>query len=153
MGDKSKIEWTDATWNPATGCTKVSEGCRNCYAERMVKRIGEKVHGVISVGSYDEPEYDKAPFGRIIIHMDRMDQPLRWRKPRVIFVCSMGDLFHDDISTAFINDVFSVMAKAQQHTFVVLTKRAGRMLDYTTYLDVLNPHMCDTDFADKKEES
>ena len=78
MADNTKIEWCDATWNPVTGCTPVSEGCKNCYAARMAKRF-PAAHG-------DE-------FSRIVYHCDRMDQPLRWKKPRRIFVCSMGDLF------------------------------------------------------------
>jgi len=108
MSDRTKIQWTDATWNPVTGCTKVSPGCAHCYAEAMTKRSG-------------------GDFSEVTLHPDRLDQPLRWRKPRRIFVCSMGDLFHEDVPSQFIYHVFSVMRKASQHTFLVLTKRPGRM--------------------------
>lgn len=130
MADKSKIEWTDATWNPATGCTKVSPGCANCYAERMTKRMGSRVHGTISP-SWDGNEVieeREARFDEVVIHMSRIDQPLHWRKPRMIFVCSMGDLFHKDISNGFILDVFGTIATCPQHTFLILTKRAERMM-------------------------
>ncbi|UKD55108.1 phage Gp37/Gp68 family protein [Amycolatopsis sp. FU40] len=110
MSDASKIEWTDATWNPVTGCTKVSPGCDHCYAETLHERF----HG-------------KGSFATVTLHPDRLDVPLRWRKPRRVFVNSMSDLFHDDVPDSFIARIFGVMAAAQQHTFQVLTKRHGRM--------------------------
>lgn len=110
----TKIEWADETWNPVTGCTKVSAGCAHCYAERMAKRLR---------GRYGYPADD--PF-RVTVHDDKIVTPLAWRKPRRVFVCSMGDLFHPDIEivdSSVIRDVFAVMALCQQHTFQVLTKR------------------------------
>lgn len=104
------IEWTDETWNPTTGCTKVSEGCDNCYAERIANRFGG-------------PGY----FDTVRLHPDRLDKPLHWRKPRMVFVDSMSDLFHGDVPDEFIAQVFTVMAMAPEHTFQVLTKRPGRM--------------------------
>ena len=111
----TKIEWTDETWNPVTGCTKVSAGCKNCYAERMSKRLA---------GRYGYPADD--PF-RVTLHPDRIGWPLHWRKPRRVFVCSMGDLFHEDVPLYFQVDVWRTMADSPQHTFQVLTKRADLM--------------------------
>ena len=111
----TKIEWTDETWNPVTGCTKVSAGCKNCYAERMSKRLA---------GRYGYPADD--PF-RVTLHPDRLEQPLRWRKPRRVFVCSMGDLFHKDVPLYFQVNVWRTMADSPHHTFQVLTKRADLM--------------------------
>lgn len=113
MGDKSKIEWTDATWNPVTGCTKVSAGCKNCYAERLFPRV-----------------YPGRKFSDVVLHHDRLGQPLRWKKPRRVFVNSMSDLFHPDVMYWFIDAVFDTMATAEQHVFQVLTKRPSTMLDY-----------------------
>jgi protein gp37 len=109
---RTRIEWTDTTWNPVTGCTKVSPGCKNCYAERMTERFGRQ------------------KFTDIVLHPDRLDAPLRWRKPRRVFVNSMSDLFHEAIPDSFIDRVFAAMALAQRHTFQVLTKRAARMHEY-----------------------
>jgi len=109
------IEWADRTWNPITGCTPVSEGCAHCYAERMAKRLR---------GRYGYPADD--PF-RVTLHPDRLDEPLRWRKPSMVFVCSMGDLFHEDVPDEFIEQVFGVMAAMSEHVFLVLTKRPLRM--------------------------
>jgi len=118
MSDKSKIEWTDATWNPVTGCTKVSEGCRNCYA----LKFAERWRGV--KGHYYENGFD------ITLRPDKLDQPLRWKRPRRIFVNSMSDLFHPDVPDDFIDKVFAVMALCPQHTFQILTKRPERMAKY-----------------------
>lgn len=104
------IEWTDETWNPVSGCTKVSPGCDHCYAERITNRFG-------GPGAFDT----------VILHPDRLDKPFHWRKPRRVFVNSMSDLFHDDVPDEFIARVFAVMALTPQHTFQVLTKRHGRM--------------------------
>lgn len=113
MGDRTGIEWTDATWNPVTGCTKVSQGCKHCYAERVFAR-----------------PYPGRAFTDVQTHPDRLDQPLRWRRPRRIFVNSMSDLFHEDVPDEFIDKVFAVMAMAHWHTFQVLTKRPERVLTY-----------------------
>lgn len=115
---KSKIEWTDAVWNPVSGCTKVSEGCAHCYAERMSKRLA---------GRCGYPKDN--PF-RVTLHPDKLEDPLKWKKPRRIFVNSMSDLFHEDVSDEFIFQVFNTMANAAWicgHTFMVLTKRPERM--------------------------
>lgn len=113
MSDKTRIEWTDATWNPVTGCTKVSEGCDHCYAETIAHRFA------------GTPAY---PNGfAVTLRPERLDQPLRWQRPRRIFVNSMSDLFHSDVPDEYIARVFAVMALAPQHTFQVLTKRPGRM--------------------------
>ncbi len=113
MGDRTKIEWSQATWNPVTGCTKVSEGCDHCYAEMIAHRFA---------GTKAYPN----EFG-VTLRPERLDQPLRWRKPRRIFVNSMSDLFHDDVPNDYIARVWAVMAEARQHTFQILTKRPGRM--------------------------
>jgi protein gp37 len=115
----SKIEWTEETWNPVTGCTKVSQGCKNCYAERQWPRMVRLV-----------PSYAGRDFTDVRTHADRLDNPLHWKRPRRIFVNSMSDLFHDDVPDEFIDQVFAVMALAPQHTFQVLTKRPARMLEY-----------------------
>lgn len=122
---KTKIEWADAVWNPVTGCTKVSAGCAQCYAERMAKRLA---------GRYGYPADD--PF-KVTLHPDRLEQPLRWRKSRRVFVNSMSDLFHEDVPYEFIDKVFAVMALCPQHTFQVLTKRPKEMGAY------LNLHSID----------
>lgn len=115
----SKIEWTDETWNPVTGCTKISEGCVHCYAERMSKRLA---------GRYG---YPPAPRGfDVALHPDRLGEPLRWKKPRMVFVVSMGDLFHEDVPDEYIGRVWDVMVRAHWHTFQVLTKRADRMREW-----------------------
>lgn len=115
MSDKSAIEWTDATWNPVTGCTKVSPGCDHCYAETFAERFRG------TPGHHFEQGFD------LILRPERLDQPLQWKRPRRIFVNSMSDLFHDDIPDSFVAEVFATMALAEQHTFQVLTKRHGRM--------------------------
>ena len=107
----TKIEWTQETWNPVTGCSKISPGCANCYAERMAKRLK---------GRFGYPADD--PF-KVTFHSDRLDQPLKWRKPRMIFVCSMGDLFHEDVKDTQIIDVFDAMNDAKWHQYLILTKR------------------------------
>ncbi|MBL3743427.1 bacteriophage protein gp37 [Mycobacteroides abscessus subsp. abscessus] len=115
MGEKTGIEWTDATWNPVTGCDKVSPGCDRCYAETFAERWrGTRGH-------YFETGFD------VQLRPDKLDLPLRWTKPRRIFVNSMSDLFHDKVPDEYIARVFAVMALAPQHTFQLLTKRHGRM--------------------------
>jgi protein gp37 len=113
MGDGSKIEWTDATWNPTVGCTKVSEGCEHCYAERLVE--GRMRHRYPS------------GFGLVRVHSDRVNMPLRWTKPRRVFVNSLSDVFHEQIPVEWKAEIFAVMAAARRHTFQVLTKRPGAM--------------------------
>lgn len=118
MAEKSSIEWTDATWNPVTGCTKISPGCDHCYAERFAERWRD-----IS-GHPFESGFD------LTLRPDRIDQPLKWRRPRMIFVNSMSDLFHKKIPTEFIDRVFDSMEQANWHTFQVLTKRSSIMRNY-----------------------
>jgi protein gp37 len=125
----TKIEWTDETWNPVTGCTKVSQGCRACYAERLAPKVfaGQRVPDM----GGDDP-YASRPrvFTDVRCHPERLDAPLHWKKPRRIFVNSMSDLFHEDVPDEFIDKIFAVMARCPQHTFQVLTKRPKRMLEY-----------------------
>jgi protein gp37 len=116
MSDKSKIEWTDATWNPIRGCTKVSPGCAHCYAETFAERF----RGV--PGHPYEHGFD------LRVVREKLDEPLGWKKPRRIFVNSMSDLFHDEVPTAFIKEVFDVMRRAHWHQFQLLTKRPERAL-------------------------
>ena len=116
MAQKSKIEWTESTWNPVTGCTKISTGCKNCYAERMAKRL----HAMRS--------HNYRNGFQVTMHPHVLDYPLHWRQPRTIFVNSMSDLFHKKVTNDFINQIFSVMKQASQHHFQVLTKRSERLL-------------------------
>lgn len=134
MGDKSNIEWTDATWNPVLGCSKVSPGCDNCYAISMSHRIeatGNPAYEGLTTRVYDHAgafmtrETDWT--GTIRCLPERLDQPLRWKRPRRIFVNSMSDLFHPDVPENFIWEVFGVMERARQHQFQILTKRPQRM--------------------------
>jgi protein gp37 len=113
---KTKIEWADRVWNPVTGCTKVSEGCRNCYAERMARRLAGRC------GYPGQPNQFN-----VTLHPGRLDEPLKWKKPCRIFVDSMGDLFHEDVPVAFIWRVWYIMHQTPQHTYMILTKRAERM--------------------------
>jgi protein gp37 len=127
MGDKSAIEWTDATWNPITGCSKVSPGCAHCYAETLALT---RMRGT--------PGYPGLPWtpenaaANVTLRPERLTAPLRWTRPRRIFVNSMSDLFHELVPDAFIDQVFSIMALATGHTFQVLTKRPERMREYLT---------------------
>jgi protein gp37 len=124
MADKSGIEWTDSTWNPTTGCDQVSPGCDHCYALTMAKRL--KAMGSPAYQRDGDPATSGPGFG-LTLHPDRLEQPLRWTRPRKVFVNSMSDLFHKDVPDEFIAQVFAVMALASQHTFQVLTKRHARM--------------------------
>lgn len=123
MGSKSSIEWTDATWNPVTGCTKISQGCKNCYAETFAERW----RGV--PGHPYENGFD------LQLRPERLDVPLKWKRPRRIFVNSMSDLFHKDIPGAYIQCVFHAMGRAHWHTFQVLTKRAGLAARFSELLN------------------
>ena len=118
MSTLSKIEWTDATWNPVTGCTKITRGCDNCYAERFAERF----RGI--PGHPYEPGFD------LTLRPERLSQPLSWKRSRMIFVNSMSDLFHKDVPTEFIDKVFDTMEEADHHVFQVLTKRSPLMRDY-----------------------
>ena len=114
MADRSAIEWTEATWNPVTGCTQISPGCAHCYA----KRFAERFRGV--PGHPYERGFD------VVLRPERLEQPLKWKRPRTIFVNSMSDLFHEEIADSFVTDVFDVMERASWHKFQVLTKRPER---------------------------
>lgn len=124
----SKISWTDQTWNVITGCSHAkTPGCDNCYARRMSKRLAGRAG------------YPPAPDNfKVTLHPDKLEQPLRWRKPRRVFVCSMGDLFHEDVPLDFIDAVFQTMALCSWHTFQVLTKRPERMLEYMQRKQIKN---------------
>jgi protein gp37 len=115
VATKSTIEWTEMTWNPVTGCTKVSQGCKHCYAERMAKRL--KAMGVARYRNEFE----------VTLHEDLIEEPLKWGRPRVVFVNSMSDLFQEEVPFAFIQKVFETMLHASQHIFQVLTKRSDRL--------------------------
>ena len=118
MARKSAIEWTDATWNPVTGCTKITRGCDNCYAERLAERFRG------TPGHPFENGFD------LTLRPERLSQPLSWKRPKRIFVNSMSDLFHNRISTRFIDRVFDTMESADQHIYQVLTKRSSLMKNY-----------------------
>lgn len=115
------IQWTDETWNPVTGCSRISDGCRFCYAEALSLRYG----------------YTKKPWTHanaaenVVLHPERLEKPLHWRKPRMIFVNSMSDLFHEQVPGEFINEVWLMMRRAKQHTYQILTKRPERLLEWT----------------------
>lgn len=119
----SKIEWTESTWNPVTGCTKISPGCANCYAQRMAKRLQ----------AMGQPNYVNG--FEVTLHPHALEHPLKWKRPRMIFVNSMSDLFHEDIPLDFIKRVFDVMQRADWHTFQVLTKRSERLAELAPVLD------------------
>lgn len=122
MSGKTKIEWATDQWNPVTGCTKVSQGCKQCYAERMWPRLASP--------RYQPNIYTGRAFTDVKCHPEKLDIPLRWTKPRRVFVNSMSDLFHESVPDSFIIDVFNIMYEAKQHTFQVLTKRPERMRDF-----------------------
>lgn len=122
MATNSHIEWTEMTWNPVTGCTKVSQGCKHCYAERMAKRL-------LAMGV----ERYRNGFA-VTLHEDLLELPLHWKQPRIVFVNSMSDLFHKDVPLEFIQRVFATMVRCPQHTFQVLTKRSERVRDLACYL-------------------
>ncbi len=123
MATQSAIEWTECTWNPVSGCTKISPGCAHCYAERMAKRLQ-------AMGQY---RYRNG--FSVTLHPQAIDEPYSWKKPRVVFVNSMSDLFHEDVPVSFIQQVFSVMKECPQHTFQILTKRSERMAEVAPLLD------------------
>ena len=122
VAEKSAIEWTDATWNPVTGCSKVSPGCAHCYAERFARRLR----------AMGNPRYRNG--FTVTLHPDQLDLPLRWKSPRRIFVNSMSDLYHEQVPEEFVRRAFDVMARAPQHIFQILTKRSRRLLELTPLL-------------------
>lgn len=122
MATKSQIEWTEMTWNPVTGCTKVSQGCKHCYAERMAARL--QAMGVVRY---------KNGF-QVTLQEDLLDVPLSWVKPRIVFVNSMSDLFHENVPLSYIARVFRVMNECPQHTFQILTKRSQRVMEVAEHL-------------------
>jgi protein gp37 len=123
MATQSKIEWTESTWNPLTGCSKVSPGCKHCYAERMAKRLQ----------AMGQPNYKN---GFVLsLHDHVLEKPLEWKTPQTIFVNSMSDLFHQDVPVAFIQRAFDVMRRANWHRFQVLTKRSERLLALNSVID------------------
>jgi protein gp37 len=123
MAFQSAIEWTQSTWNPVTGCTKLSLGCRNCYAERMAKRLqamGQRGY--------------RNGFG-LTCHPELLELPLHWKQPKMVFVNSMSDLFHADVSLDFIQRVFATMSRARHHVFQILTKRADRLVELSPFVE------------------
>jgi len=120
---QSQIEWTESTWNPVTGCTKISPGCKHCYAERMAWRLQ----------AMGQPNYTNG--FEVTLHEHMLSRPLEWKKPQTIFVNSMSDLFHKDVPLEFIQKVFAVMQQAHWHQFQVLTKRSERLLELSQYLE------------------
>lgn len=175
MSDGTRISWTDATWNPVAGCTKVSDGCLNCYIERTPPlRMSGRAFACPRCGGtgyVEDSDGNRLAFGKagkprlgarctrcagtgragvgdttgVQMHEDRLDMPLRWRKPRKVFVCSMADLFHDAVPDDYVARVFAVMALSPQHTFQVLTKRPARMRALLTSADFREDvidHMC-----------
>ena len=122
MAQKSRIEWTESTWNPVTGCTKISAGCKNCYAERMAGRL-KAMRSKNYLNGFE-----------LTLHHQVLEAPLKWKRPRTIFVNSMSDLFHKKVPFDFIAKLFDVMSKASQHRFQILTKRSDRLLTLNTKL-------------------
>lgn len=124
MSQKTAIEWTDATWNPVTGCTKVSRGCDNCYAHTLAHRLLADIYGA-RLPVLKTPQARRDPFA-VRLWPERLSEPARWKRPRRVFVNSMSDLFHADVPDAFVRRVFEVMMAESHHTFQVLTKRPAR---------------------------
>ncbi len=131
MADKTGIEWTDATWSPVTGCDPISPGCKHCYAKREVEQRWSKNPKSVWCGR---------DFNDVQCHAAALVQPLRWAKPRKIFVCPRADLFHDDVPFEFIAAIFGAMSHARRHTFQVLTKRPARMLGFFAWLSLQTEH-------------
>ena len=123
MADASRIEWTERTWNPVTGCTKISEGCRHCYAERMSRRL--RLMGL--------RKYERG--FELTVHPATVSDPFKWKNPSLVFVNSMSDLFHKDVSDSFISSVFDTMNRTKRHTYQILTKRPGRAVSLNHKLD------------------
>lgn len=142
MAQASTIEWTESTWNPVLGCTKVSSGCANCYAERMAKRLAaisksaqQRGETAGRTANYQQVVNVRGKWnGKLFLDHSAVDDPLSWRLPRVVFVNSMSDLFHEDVPLTFIQRVFDVMNRASQHTFQILTKRPHITAEYAHHL-------------------
>jgi protein gp37 len=122
MATQTSIEWTETTWNPVTGCNKISPGCKHCYAERMAKRL--QVMG----------QYRYRNGFKLTLQPQALNEPYQWKRPRLVFVNSMSDLFHEDIPLSFIKEVFRVMKECPQHQFQILTKRSGRLKEIAAQL-------------------
>ena len=119
MALKSKIEWTENSWNPVTGCDKYSAGCKNCYAEKMANRL------------YAMGQLKYKNKFQVTLHEESLEEPLKWKKPSKIFVCSMSDIFHKDVPFEFVDKIFNTMKNADWHIFQVLTKRSDKLLEYS----------------------
>lgn len=132
MADRSPIEWTQATWNPTTGCDRVSAGCDNCYALNLARRL--KAMGSAKYQTDGDPRTSGPGFG-LTVHPAALQVPRHWREPRTIFVNSMSDLFHAQVPVSFVRDVFAVMADTPRHTYQLLTKRARRLRRLADRLD------------------
>src|ERR1017187_7322206 len=117
MALQSSIEWTEATWNPTTGCSKITPGCKHCYAERMARRLQAMGNAHYRNGF------------KVTLHEDALDLPLRWKRPQTIFVNSMSDLYHRDVPLSFIQKVFTTMHRADWHRYQILTKRPERLIE------------------------
>lgn len=131
MADRSAIEWTEATWNPTTGCDRISAGCDNCYALTLAKRL--KAMGSAKYQRDGDPRTSGPGFG-VTVHEDDLNLPLRWREPRIVFVNSMSDLFHARVPLGFVQRVYAVMEATPRHTYQVLTKRATRLAKVAHHL-------------------
>lgn len=132
MGDRSSIEWTEATWNPTTGCDKVSKGCENCYALTLAKRL--KAMGTAKYQADGDP-LTSGPGFKLTVHPQTLEQPKKWKEPRSIFVNSMSDLFHPEVPLGYIKDVFAVITETERHQYQLLTKRSRRMAQLASELD------------------
>jgi protein gp37 len=126
MSDRSKIQWTDASWNPTQGCSKISPGCENCYAMKIAARFSGPGKWAEGLAHYDPLNWT----GILRTADDSIDKPLHWKRPRMVFVNSMSDLFHKEVPDEWIDEVFFVMSRCEQHTFQILTKRAERLPEY-----------------------
>jgi protein gp37 len=135
MAATTEIEWTDATWNPVTGCTKISAGCDFCYAERFAERFCGVPNHPFSVG------FD------LTLRLKHLTQPLAWRQPKMIFVNSMSDLFHKEVTSVFVDRVFDTIERAHWHTFQVLTKRSSRLRDYVNKRYAINGNVIVEEWA------
>ncbi|MEV6691748.1 phage Gp37/Gp68 family protein [Micromonospora sp. NPDC051196] len=132
MADKSAIEWTEATWNPTTGCDRISTGCDNCYAMTLAKRL--KAMGSAKYQTDGDPRTSGPGFG-VALHPEALDVPRRWREPRTVFVNSMSDLFHARVPLSYVQRVFEVIRETPWHTYQILTKRAARLAKLAPHID------------------